>query len=260
MWADSSTQKTRLWKGNLAEAEAFSVACVSNYVTTSLDPCHRKCELTAMITVLFGALGNIGHVQLPEGSVVNDLLRPQQRNSGSVFLNGKRVGLNIQLADGDQVLFAHGVRGAAPIPLGNKDLGTVQLTNFTAGAKELIITDPYFLNPGGRNVQRHAKWILETINLDSGTLQSVIVIGKETGGDWNVVFDLVSDAAASRACSVRRIKSDEIHDRLWIKDRSEAKAVGASLNGFGKRLAFILDLPKSDLSFLLRFLQAEFGI
>ncbi len=38
-----------------------------------------------------------------------------------------------------------------------------------------------------------------------------------------------------------------MHDRVWIKDGNRAKVVGTSFNGLGKKLAFILNLPESDL-------------
>jgi hypothetical protein len=44
------------------------------------------------------------------------------------------------------------------------------------------------------------------------------------------------------------VATNEIHDRVWIKNGSEAKVVGTSFNGLGKKKhAFILDLPAKDL-------------
>ncbi|TOM09059.1 hypothetical protein CGH83_22850 [Vibrio parahaemolyticus] len=51
----------------------------------------------------------------------------------------------------------------------------------------------------------------------------------------------------SRNIKLTYIETNEIHDRVFIRDQDEAVLVGTSLGGYGNKLAFVLDLPNEDL-------------
>ncbi len=58
------------------------------------------------------------------------------------------------------------------------------------------------------------------------------------------------------ALRIDKKRSERIHDRIWIKNDSEARVVGTSLNGANsRRLAFELPLPPEDLEFVLQFMR-----
>jgi hypothetical protein len=41
---------------------------------------------------------------------------------------------------------------------------------------------------------------------------------------------------------------EEIHDRVWLKDETDAVVVGTSFNGLGNKCAFLLNLEAADAS------------
>src|SRR6185295_18143683 len=57
-------------------------------------------------------------------------------------------------------------------------------------------------------------------------------------------------------CQLTMVRSEKIHDRIWIRDNRRGLAAGTSLNSAnGRKLAFVLPLPRSDVEFVLQFLR-----
>ena len=133
--------------------------------------------------------------------------------------------------------------------------GVAQLRNFTVGAKELIVVDPYFVKPRrGMDTERHVRLIADTTDLHSGHLNRLSVVNSWWHHDSDVVFALSAECARY-GCELGYKQTNDIHDRVLAKDKKEALAVGTSLNSVGSRLAFALRLPHEDLEYLLELLH-----
>jgi hypothetical protein len=52
----------------------------------------------------------------------------------------------------------------------------------------------------------------------------------------------------------------KVHDRIWVVDDNRGYLVGTSLNGFGKRLSFLVPLPNNDLEYFKEFVSKEVGL
>ena len=139
---------------------------------------------------------------------------------------------------------------------GQRDIGLKELRDFTREAKSLMIIDPYIFSVEKEQAERFAKDLMESARV---------------GGQWLEQIHFVHDPRHTRSgikgCIEQRLKkkrirmtdkpTTEIHDRVWIADRKRAIVVGTSLNGIGKRAAFLLPLPDCDLNALLDFLDQK---
>lgn len=119
-----------------------------------------------------------------------------------------------------------------------------------------MIIDPYIFSVEKEQAERFAKDLMESARV---------------GGQWLEQIHFVHDPRHTRSgikgCIEQRLKkkrirmtdkpTTEIHDRVWIADRQRAIVVGTSLNGIGKRAAFLLPLPDCDLNALLDFLDQK---
>lgn len=63
----------------------------------------------------------------------------------------------------------------------------------------------------------------------------------------NHIMEKISQFAKKKNICLANYETKEIHDRVWIKDKSRGWVVGTSFNGLGNKLAFLLDLPHDDL-------------
>ncbi len=124
--------------------------------------------------------------------------------------------------------------------------GAVTLEEFLAGARALVVADPYFYARGSDRYYATAEEYADRlIALIPRTLAILDVF--HLPGPTVAIRRRVQAFAAEAGIQLRSYASTEIHDRVWIRDRSRAKVVGTSFNGLGRKLAFILDLPPADL-------------
>jgi hypothetical protein len=203
-------------------------------------------------------IGSVRAIEIRDGATVAELLCMLNHYDDvdiAVRIGEKRAFPDTVLSDGDQVLVAFPIRGSAPLPPGHVREGIAQLRNFTAGATDLIVVDPYFVKPRrGIGTAGHVRLIVDTTDLPSGHLNRLRVVNSWWHHDSDVVSSLSAECARY-GCELGYKQTNDIHDRVWVKDMREAMAVGTSLNSVGSRLAFALKLPDDDLQYLLELLH-----
>ncbi|SDT34433.1 hypothetical protein [Bradyrhizobium canariense] len=120
----------------------------------------------------------------------------------------------------------------------------VNLGACLAGTPHLIICDPYFLFLSG--TRSSDDYVDAVDSVLPTTLKSLEIFSgkrKRTPAVANGLNQLFK----RRNIRVKSYKTDDIHDRVWIKDSQNAYSVGTSFNGLGNKCAFILPLPSADL-------------
>lgn len=131
---------------------------------------------------------------------------------------------------------------------GSSKAGHRHLDEFTHDASNLIIIDPYFF-------KTPPKELLGVIN--GSELSHIHVVYDHSKAPKNSKLKKV---LMDKKINLTSADSSDIHDRIWIKNISagkvdcRAKVVGTSLNGLGKKAAFILDLPHDDLAAIIKFM------
>ncbi|MNT57386.1 hypothetical protein D3C86_1693840 [compost metagenome] len=111
------------------------------------------------------------------------------------------------------------------------------------GAKSLSICDPYFLKKPKDAPPAQAA--AEFIGILPTTLQSLNLYVKPRIRDKDF-SDYLNSMLKERGVKLLVRKTEDVHDRVWVKDYEEAFVVGTSFNGLGNKCAFILDLPSED--------------
>jgi hypothetical protein len=140
------------------------------------------------------------------------------------------------------------------MPPGHVAEGIRLLREFTTGAEELILIDPYLLRPRrGSDPSGYVRLFSDCTNITAGKLKRVQAVYAWRYHDADVLGRL-SDLCARHGCELTAKYTTDVHDRLWVKDQTHGLLVGTSLNSIGGRLAFALPLPADDLHFLLDFL------
>ena len=128
------------------------------------------------------------------------------------------------------------------------------LSDNLGGARHLTICDPYLLSSPGRiSCEDYVNGIESAL---PQTLRAVEIFSKR-GVRNKDVADRLNQMFRRRDIRVRIYKTDDIHDRVWIKDSLEAFSIGTSFNGLGSKFAFILPLPPSDVRPFLSELQVR---
>jgi len=112
-----------------------------------------------------------------------------------------------------------------------------------AGAKQLVICDPYFLLSNSKTSK--ADYLAGVDVVIPKTVKAIELYVKPRKRDAEVA------AGFTKLCQDRGIKltcrkTEELHDRVWIVDSTRAFVIGASFNGLGNKCAFILELPEED--------------
>lgn len=130
------------------------------------------------------------------------------------------------------------------------------IRDFTKGASELTIIDPYLV--GGKNVDTstYLDDFKNTIRLEGGLLKKLHLIF-DGGNITKSVKTGLKQIVSKAGCSLVMHETDKIHDRIWIKDKREAIIIGTSFGGIGNKLSLLLPLPDEDLKALLQFLQSS---
>ncbi|WP_197742268.1 hypothetical protein [Bradyrhizobium sp. TM102] len=113
-------------------------------------------------------------------------------------------------------------------------------------------SDAYLLtSPGRISCEEYVNGIESAL---PQTMRAVEIFSKR-GVRNKDVADRLNQMFRRRDIRVRIYKTDDIHDRVWIKDSLEAFSIGTSFNGLGNKFAFILPLPSSDVRSFLSELQ-----
>lgn len=139
----------------------------------------------------------------------------------------------------------------------NRNTGLKEIRDFTKDTKELIIIDPYIFGGETDKASTYIEEFKRCSRIDSQSINNIHIIYSSGHGNTAAIKNGIKKLASDNNCSLTSYNSDKIHDRVWIKDKSEAIVVGTSFGGIGNRLCFILNLPKYDLTHLLDYLTEE---
>ncbi|PEQ92940.1 hypothetical protein CN481_14215 [Bacillus sp. AFS006103] len=165
-------------------------------------------------------------------------------------LQGKTVCKFEANSNGEEIHLVTGHSNNANIASKSKSFD--ELSKFAKSATELIVIDNYFT----RDSERFSKNFLQC--LDKSTLKTLYIIYNPAKGNRaqpSILMDIYNHLGSQ--IDVKPIPTHEVHDRVWIVDRSEAKIVGSSLNELGTKLSYILDLTTSDLNDTIDFLKEK---
>ena len=121
------------------------------------------------------------------------------------------------------------------------------------GAKRLTIADPYFTHgdptswrwPQLTDAEKKNKaeeYAVEVAQV-LGAVEEVDIFSLP-GAPKELRTALKKIALKNR--KGKEIETTEIHDRVWIKDGEDARIVGTSFGGIGRKLSFIVELPQQD--------------
>jgi hypothetical protein len=141
---------------------------------------------------------------------------------------------------------------AMVIAQGDPNPGVDLLKKRMANAKELIICDPYFFfyDPIHKSENEYVKEI--TSILPNKKLNDLTIYCKKPKSP-SIIKNLKSQISPKVDCHVYAV--NDIHDRVWIKDATRGLLVGTSFGGLGKKVTFIINLPKKDLVDFLELLD-----
>lgn len=137
---------------------------------------------------------------------------------------------------------------------GERVEGLRELRDFTADAKHLTIVDPYFFSGDPSRATEIAEDFKLTARVKQKSLNAVHVVRNDRH-DEKAVLRAIKKVISAARIPLTLSSTGELHDRVWIADRTRAVVVGTSLNGLGSRAAFILSLPDADLHAILEFLD-----
>lgn len=129
------------------------------------------------------------------------------------------------------------------------------LKDFTKGSKDLVIVDPYFYGGEADEIRAdsYIGEVAKSIKLQK--LNSLHIIYSSRHGKTSNIKRSIKELASEYSVTLTHADTDLIHDRIWIKDRSEALVIGTSLGGLGRsRVSFIIPLPNDDLQEFIKFL------
>lgn len=134
--------------------------------------------------------------------------------------------------------------------------GLKGIRDFTREATELLIIDPYIFSGGKSKSKAYIEEFKRSSRIDNSSVKRIHIIYCSKY-DNRAIKTGIKKIAQQNNCTITSFDTDKIHDRIWIKNQSEAIVVGTSFNGLGDRLSFILELPKYDMYELLDYLKTE---
>jgi len=141
---------------------------------------------------------------------------------------------------------------------GQRASGLREIRDFTSEAESLIIVDPYIFSGQTAQADEITRDFKKSIRAAGKYIKRVhFVYDQSPSNTTNAVKKSIKQMLKDESINVTESQSDVLHDRVWISDRKSAIVVGTSLNGIGGRLAFILPLPRADLSALLDYLDDQ---
>lgn len=169
-----------------------------------------------------------------------------------ILLRLRRIEKHLESINAGRCAFAEGDRADHVIKLitgieGKQHEERKHLTSWLSGALHLTVVDPYFFSFSGPNkvYRTEAQYLESIVDLIPTTLQTIEVY--HLPGPNKKIFNPFQKHCRKKNIALRNWATTEIHDRVLIKNNSEAKVLGTSFGGLGNKIAFVLDLPEEDL-------------
>lgn len=120
-----------------------------------------------------------------------------------------------------------------------------ELSEWLVGAEKMIIADPYFFSFNqSKNHRTVSKYTEALTSVLPNKLKEIEIF--HLPGPNNKILKGFKSYCRKKDILLKNTSTNEIHDRVWIKDKFDAKVVGTSFGGIGNKIAFILDLPDID--------------
>lgn len=132
--------------------------------------------------------------------------------------------------------------------------GYKELRDFSCGANDIIVIDPYFYSEKKENSVEYIDHLKKALRIGFIKRLHVIYSNNDIYRTRSVYSSFKKECSENK-CLYTDKRTDKIHDRIWIADRKRAIVVGTSFNGIGNQLSFILVLPVDDLKSLLEFID-----
>lgn len=131
-------------------------------------------------------------------------------------------------------------------------LALKNIRKWLKGARDVIIVDPYIFSPPVLN---------SIFSSEMEYIRAIKIIVPKTCaavkfyacGFYSRIRNPLIEALKDGR-QINFIDTTHIHDRFIIKDRKEAKYIGTSFGGFGRKVFAINDLPIDDVSLLVDLL------
>lgn len=115
------------------------------------------------------------------------------------------------------------------------------------GCDDLIICDPYiYQGEGNKDDPNDNAYCKALLSILPDTLSKMAIYYSPKKTKKHIV-EKIDQYAKSEDIQLAKYATPDIHDRVWIKNQSRGWVVGTSFNGLGKKLAFLLELPREDL-------------
>lgn len=126
------------------------------------------------------------------------------------------------------------------------------ITSWLFGASQLTVVDPYFFSFSRPNkvYRTQTQYVEAIIELLPKTLESIEVFHHP--GPNRAIISAFEKHCRKKNISLRNWETTEVHDRVFIRSETEARALGTSFGGLGNKIAFVLDLPLEDLKVFRR--------
>lgn len=180
---------------------------------------RRKFDVRMQLTPVIGRTGNVGNS-------ANNNHTPLKMPSNI------RVRLSNGIKDFYEGMYTSSVK---------------KIKNFLSNAKDLIVIDPYLLKANAREMDMFFK----KIRKEEITIQ--FIYNSTYGNKKNIQY--IKKYFSKAVISFQAW--NDFHDRVIVKDRNQGLVIGTSLNGFAKKHAFLLDLPRKDVSDLIRLMKSS---
>ena len=124
--------------------------------------------------------------------------------------------------------------------------GVQHLSNWMNNTIEITIADPYFIKNSGAISEIDYMNSLQGL-LPQSLKKIALFIGPKTKKYQKAsIASWFNQLCATRSIQLEVFHQEEVHDRVWLKDGSDALVVGTSFNGLGNKCAFLLNLDATD--------------
>jgi hypothetical protein len=138
-----------------------------------------------------------------------------------------------------------------------REEGIKEIRDFTRDAEKLVVVDPYAYGGEAAFAAGYVDELCRAARVDGKTLRHLHIVYNSAYGNTQAVKNELSARAAGAKVKLTDCDTAKVHDRIWLADGSRGLVVGTSFGGLGKRAAFLLELPKVDLGYIVEFLQAN---
>lgn len=157
------------------------------------------------------------------------------------LLNRPVVSCRMASSDGENVIEFMTGRGTS-----ERARGVKYLSDWMNNPTEITIADPYFIKNSGAISEADYKNSLQGL-LPQSLKKIELFIGpriqkyqKASIATW------FNQLCATRGIQLKVFHQEEVHDRVWLRNGSDALVVGTSFNGLGNKCAFLLNLDVAD--------------